>query len=339
MLKTISVLNSILFFALCGHFAMALDPVQVQKDLQGSGAVGWIHGSAPDQKIYVFTVRNPQNFFDYAEFSLTSDSELILQQLSQLSRHDQVRIKGNFLDIPSPQIHIDISSIETLLAYESGVPTKPYEHQTQIPEDLIKTTEATFLVHAVAGDGAVLVLEYQDVVVPVFVKKTELTKSLYRGDLIHLHYTIQHRPKEPVHLNLDESFGEKALQVMESIKAQHGKNISIEGRLVLFPKSPEIKFNVFAVEQNLSSGLRRQYTLVNFEDPELFQKIRQTLQTAWDQNPQFVNGRNKLISTKVRVQVTGVINEIDPSQANPQILIPHLDALIVEPQPTLPTSK
>ncbi|MGZ3706939.1 MAG: hypothetical protein ACXVA8_13000, partial [Bdellovibrionota bacterium] len=105
----------------------------------------------------------------------------------------------------------------------------------------------------------------------------------------------------------------------------HGKPAALDGELVLFPKSPEIIFNVFALLQHLDNGLTRQYTLVNFDDPALFKKIREKLQAEWDKFPAYVNGRNKLVSTKVRVRAKGTFNEIDPGQANPQILLKSVD--------------
>ena len=81
-------------------------------------------------------------------------------------------------------------------------------------------------------------------------------------------------------------------------------------------------FNVFAVLQELPEGLKRQYTLVNFDNPETFKKIREKLQAAWDKHTKdYVNGRNKLVSTHVRIKATGTFNEVDPNQANAQILL------------------
>jgi hypothetical protein len=36
------------------------------------------------------------------------------------------------------------------------------------------------------------------------------------------------------------------------------------------------------------------------------------------------------LSNVVRVKVTGIFNEVDPSQANAQILIPSADSIVVE---------
>jgi len=58
---------------------------------------------------------------------------------------------------------------------------------------------------------------------------------------------------------------------LDSIMALHGQPASVEGELVLFPKSPQVKFNVFAVLQPLPGNLRRQFTLANFESTDAFQ--------------------------------------------------------------------
>ena len=88
-------------------------------------------------------------------------------------------------------------------------------------------------------------------------------------------------------------------------------------------------FNVFAVLQELPGQLRRQYTLVNFDNPETFQQIREKLQNAWDAagSSAAVSGRNKLMSTAVRVRATGTFNQIDPNQANAQIVLDGPDAV------------
>ena len=169
--------------------------------------------------------------------------------------------------------------------------------------------------------------DYKDAVVPIFVHNGELTKGLYRNDVVKLTFNIQEYPDRPVHLNLDET-ASKPVEVIDSVKALHGKPASVEGALILFPKSPEIIFNVFAVQDVLPSGVKRQYTLVNMDDPAVFRQIREALQKAWDRHPgEYVNGRNKLVSTRVRVKVTGTFNEVDPGQANAQILLPSVTSV------------
>lgn len=181
--------------------------------------------------------------------------------------------------------------------------------------------------HAVDAGGAILVVEYEDIVLPVFVNRPELTKNLARNDVVRLAYEIRTLPDRPVHLQLKDV--EQPIEVVDSIMALHGQPASVEGELVLFPKSPQVKFNVFAVLQPLPGNLRRQFTLANFESDDAFKAIRDKLQAAWDSEPEgtAVSGRNKLISTKLRVRATGTFNEIDPGQANAQILLDGPDSV------------
>ncbi len=307
--------------------AMAVDLDQIQKELTSTGAMGWIHGSVDG--LYVFTYRNPANFFDFVEMSLVSTTPEIEKQLENMIRHDQVLLKGKYMDNPSPQKHILVSSVQMVKKYQSSYPEGQHTYDPSVPGEILSKKKGTFLVHAVAGDGAVLVLEYKDAIVPAFVKNNNLTRDLYRGDLVELAYKIQALPDQPVHLNLDDT-ASQPVRVIESIKTLNGKAATLEGALILFPQSPEIKFNVFAVQQNLQDGLSRQFTLVNFDSPKIFNQIRAKLQAAWDLHAKdYVNGRNKLVSTKIQVRATGTLNEIDPSQANPQILLKDADALTI----------
>jgi hypothetical protein len=313
---------------LISRISFAVDVKQVEKEMAGDGAVGWIHGSVKDTGIYVFTYRNSKDFFDYLLISLTSDRQAVREKFASFNRHDKVRIKGSFLLNPSPQKHANIESIEVVKKFESPLGTDLYQYDAKIPDDLLKMKSASFLVHAIAGDGRILVLEYRDAVVPVFVKKrTELSHDLQRNDIIQLNYVVQKDPTHPLHLSLDEETSEP-LKVTESIREIHGKPAVVEGALILFPKSPEINFNIFAVQQELPNGLKRQYTLVNMTDPGVFAKIRAKLQAAWDKHgKEYVNGRNKYVSQRIRVKATGTFNQVSANQANPQIFLKNANSI------------
>lgn len=301
--------------------ARAVDLSQIERDLGTTGVTGWIHGSVAERGIYVFTYRNPNDFFDYLEMSLVAMTSDMESRLATFGRHDKVTVKGRFLKNPSPQKHIAVDSIELVKKYETTFPTEPYSHEAKIPDDLLHLHSGIFLVHAIGGDGHILVAEYKDAVIPIFVHNGALTRDLYRNDVVKLTFNIQEFPDRPVHLNLDETVP-KPVELIDSVKALHGEPASVEGALILFPKSPEIVFNVFAVQDILPSGVKRQYTLVNMDDPAVFKQIRDALQQAWDRHPKdYVNGRNKLVSTRVRVKATGIFNEIDPGQANAQIFL------------------
>ena len=311
--------------------AKAVDLGQIEKDLNGSGVIGWIHGEVADRDLSVLTYRNPKNFFDNIQMSLVPETDAVSKVLATYNRHDQVLVKGRFMKNPSPQKHILVTSIDLVTKYVTPYPTQDYEHEAKIPTELETIDHANFLVHAVASSGHILVVEYKDQIVPIFVKDEKLSKDLSRGDVVALHFGLQKNPDQPTHLVLVES-AKDALVVLQSIKDLNGKPANVEGQLILFPKSPEIKFNIFAVEDTsfvgTAAGIKRQFTLLNQDDMEVFKKIREKLQAAWDRHPgDFVNGRNKLVSTKIRVRATGKFQEIDPGQANAQILLDSADSI------------
>jgi len=294
-----------------------------------SGVVGEIHGAYPELDLYVFTYRNPKNFFDFIEVSLISGNAEVSALLADLHRHDRVRIKGQLLDNPSPQPHVELSGLELVKRYESTPAMPAYTYSADIPVDLRGKDSELFLVHNVAAGGRILVVEYKDVVLPVPVRRPELTRNLARNDVVRLSYEIRAEPDKPVHLRLRED-ASKPVEVVDSAMALHLKPAAVEGALVLFPKSPQVAFNVFAVLQELPGGLRRQYTLANFESEKTFEEIRKKLQLAWDARDNVaVSGRNKLISTNVRVRATGKFNAIDPNQANVQIVLDSADSVEV----------
>ena len=74
--------------------------------------------------------------------------------------------------------------------------------QIKTPE-LLNQTEFIGKVHAVGEGGQILVVEYKDTLFPIFVKATEYTQGLFRGDIIRLSYKIQTRPQQPTHLQLN----------------------------------------------------------------------------------------------------------------------------------------
>jgi len=319
---------SLLFAWLLLLQACAPLTVELQRELRAGRTVeGEVHGAFPDLNLYVFTYRNPENFFDFVEVSLVAPEPELAEKLASLHRHDRVRIQGALMDNRSQQLHVELSSLEVVKSYEASPEIPRYDYEASVPDDLLEKSNELFLVHAVLAGGSVLVVEYKDVVLPVPVRHPELTRDLARNDVVRLYYEIRSRPDRPVHLQLQDI--ERPVEVVDSVMALHGKPAVVEGPLVLFPKSPQVLFNVFAVLQELPGNTQRQFTLINFEDPALFEAIRNKLQAAWDAAaPETaVSGRNKLISTEVRVRATGTFNEIDPNQANAQIVIDNIDDL------------
>ena len=295
-----------------------LDMANLSQELTSTGLVGRIHGAASESQMFVMAVREPDNFFSHREFSLIPQGEAVQNTLDRLHRHDLVCVRGDIIANPSPQKHIALKAIEVIEPWTQPE-VAPYE-RTGVPEELTEQTNLTGKVHAIGEDGKILVIGYQDAVLPIYVSATEYTKGLYRGDIIELTYQIQQYPRQPVHLQLDTT-APQPLEVIDAIAAWNGQPKTLTGNLVKFPQSPQLKFDVYAMEVD-TEGIKRYFTLINFENMAEFEKIRQKLATIWEENQATaVSGRNMLINPEVTIEATGLANIVSPEQANPQILL------------------
>lgn len=318
------------------HKYSEIDLKKIEEQLKNDGVIGWIHGAVEDRQIFVFTYRNPTDFFDYVNFPVATDDPSVASKLASLNRHDQVKITGGYIDNDAPIPHIAITGVEVVKAHHSVVTESFYEYKTKIDEVLNKD-EAIVRVHALGADGQMLVVEYKDLVIPLFVKSADdqaKVQELYRGDKILIRYKAQRTPHSPTHLNLKSASalaGKPSFEIVSSILKIHNQPLDKTGSLIFFQKSPEITRNIFALQEVDPDGAPIQYTLVNFENPELFLQILDKLQKAWDsQIKTAVNARNKMINPKIQVHVKGMGNMVSRSQANPQILIDHIDALEIQ---------
>lgn len=317
----------------------SIDMGAVEKELTGAGLQGWIHGAVKENRQYVFTYRSPMDFFSHYEFSLIPEDAAVATALSKLQRHDEVVIQGKFLANASSQKHILLSKVVVVSAYNPGVTFPPRTREADLPADLLKESSLLGVVHAVAAGGEILVVEYKDAVVPVFMEDTSWSKGLYRGDKILLHYTVQKSPKHPTHLRLDTSV-KIPLDVREKITKGNGKPLTLEGSLVYFPKSPQIRFGVFAVQVVDSDDLKLNYTFLidpdevtdNEQAFQMFTELREKLQKTWNAaSKTAVNGRNCLVNPKLRVRASGVKKVFSPNQANPQIFLKEVKSVEILP--------
>lgn len=320
-MKLLTFFISLSVFSLTS-FSLPTPLSELEKELQGNGLKGWVHGASEPLGLYVFTHREPGNFFAHREFPLVPGNEATERTLQKLKRHDEVILKGSFLANKAPITHIWVSHIELIKSYESPSPApEPYPYKAELPEDLFSQKEIWAKVHAVVNEGKVLVIEYKDAIVPVVVGNPELAKGLYRNDKVRLQIEVRDYPSKPTHVSLDLT-AESPLVVTDKMVDWHGKQGSVEGYLVLFPKSPQVSFNVFAVQVADERGVLREFTLVNFDDSKVFEAIREKLQKIWDSESKGIeNGRNKLIHRNVRIKASGAFNVVDPGQANPQVLL------------------
>jgi hypothetical protein len=299
--------------------------------LKADGVDGWVHGRLGNLAVFVF--REKGDFFRYALFPMVSHIPSVRTELQTLKRHDKLHIKGEFIDNGAPQKHIYVTELAVLERWDGGggEPVPPYEYEAKVPEELMSRSEFIGKVHFAAQDGSMIVTEFKDVIVPV-VGIPGRANNLYRGDKIRLHYKIQQSPGRPSHLVLDSDAAEP-VTVIAHLKDLHGRQDCVEGQLIKFPKSPEVVFDVFALQNTDSDFYTLDYTLVNFDDPELFKAIRAKASAAWDQHPEtVVNGRNKLLNPRIHVRACGTLNVVSPSQANPQVLIQKIDDLLIHYQ-------
>lgn len=312
----------------------AFDMEEIRAKLKSTGVSGEIHGASEDASLFVLTLRNPQDFFENIQLPLTSDDPAILSQLKTLKRHQYYTVKGDLIDNKAPIKHITITELTMSRDYKSELDQTPHQYKTDLNE-LLNLKEITVRVHAQANEGKVLVVEYKDRILPVVVMEQpsqEIVKSLYRGDLVKIRFTVRQDPDRPMHIALERQknlgANEQAVTLLESLVKNHGQKIQKTGYLVKFPKSPQIMFNIYALLQEDANGSNIQYTLVNFENTELFQKIREKLETAWNdhaKNP--TNERNKLVARNIVVTASGDMNMVEQGQANPQVLINDINDL------------
>ena len=221
--------------------------------------------------------------------------------------------------------------------YSSELDHMPYNYKGDV-NDLKNKNEFTGRVHAIGEKGKMLVMEYKDRIVPVFVTDANsqaITATLYRGDLVKLKIRVRTEPEAPTHLSLANPStlpaGEKTVDLLESLVKSHGSPISKMGNLIKFPKSPQINSNIFALLVEDPEGTAIQYTLTNFDSPELFKQILDKCEKVWNDNAANIeNDRNKLVNRKLVVHAKGISNMVDAGQANPQILIQSIDDLTFE---------
>ncbi len=298
--------------------AVKVDMTCLEKQLKGAGLEGWVHASVDDSFLFVFTWRRPGNFFVNVQLPMMSKDPEVFASILKLRRHDRIRINGEFFKNEAPLKHINVSSLTVVKPYDG--PQESFKYDPALEEDILQGSTLTGKVHIVANGGAVLVVEVGDRVIPVFNDKPSLVANLFRNDKIKIHYKVRLLPQRPSHLQLDTSMAHP-VEVIEEIVEGHDKPLTLSGPLVMFPKSPQIKFDVFAIRTEDGDGVNRNFTVVNFDDIDLFLELRERFQKVWDENQDTAQyDRNKYINRNIMVTVSGTKNVVSPDQANPQIV-------------------
>lgn len=304
-------------------------PVDLAAMAAGPGLKGTMHGAVPGLDIYVFTWWHPKGFFRNENLSLVPGTPEVAKQLAALERHQTARVWGKLVQVTAGQTHIQVERIEPGEKWSPGVEAAPVKRikPEELARDLARKRQLEALVHAISPDGSALVVEYREQVIPVQVPPNETLRktvaNLYRGDRIRMRYRVAEHPKRPLHLVIDAEPGSEqvALEVTDSLHALHEQERTVEGNLVLFPRSPVLQRTIWGVEERGPNGLHRYFTIFNFDDKEDQAKIEAALQAAWNAKPRGVkDARNKYVHTKVRVRVSGKVNNPAHNQANPTLL-------------------
>ena len=305
----------------------AIDLSQFISDLQTTGVELEVHGIDSQADRFVGTFRSKTDFFDFQHFALNSEDAAILAELKTLKRHDVIFVKGEIKSPSRPFLHITINQLKLMSSW--GVDLGPYPHSVQVPNDLVGLDKFRVKVHATHSAGQMLVVDYKGSIFPVLVPQAlqTIARDLDRGDLVELRFAQKLTPIWPLHL---EAVG---LTGLEHMSSQHGQAVVYQGTLTLFPASPQVIFNVFALQKDLGEGITREYTIV-FSDPNLFRALREKMQKIWDDSPIApINDRNKLIKPGLSIKAKGIFNFIDKDQANPQILVDSIDDITITSEP------
>lgn len=315
----------------------------LQRMIQIEGLTGLVHGADHEHGFYTFTWNHPQDFFNRFHLSMTTQKSEVKAMFANIERGDKVWVKGD-LPIEKGQPHLDIFEMKIIQKYNPTMeaPAGEFERKVILPDDLLNKSEIEVMVHAVEAQGRVLVLEYADTIIPMIVTRPELSKDLFRGDWIKVKYVVKQSEESdrPTHLQLDvknTTPETPPLTIIDKISRLNGQEVNYEGRLVLFPKSPTINMDVWAVEQLGPMGANRYFTLVNFKpndngEMEELNKIGTKLKSQWDLFPQGVSkGRNKYIHTQLRVRANGKVTIIDQGQANAQIHLTSDNIEVIHP--------
>lgn len=311
----------------------------LSEKLATTGIDGWIHAAAAPFGEYVFTYRKPGDFFSHLEMAMIPASEDAKKQFEGLIRGDKVHIVGQLVNKVSPLGHVLVSSLAMVKKYEPATPHVPYQYSANldaIKTELKKDTALYAVVHAQTATGGVLVLDYKDMVLPVYVgeKYREQAKALFRGDVVGIAYTIRETPHEPLHVEINDQAANALIVYDHMVWCHDKKDQTLTGELVLFEKSPQITMNVWALRHTDANGMQRNWTLVNFEDQDQWLAMNAKLAAAWDANKASLeNGRNQLINRKLKITAHGTMNVVSPSQANPQLMVAGPDAVTIEVLP------
>lgn len=180
-----------------------------------------VHGAIPSGNIYVFG----DGGFYYSAY--TRDPALA-ETFKTLKRNDDLTITANYTRTGSAQPHINVTELAHNFASDST-----FKHKFDYSRfDGLESVTLLGSVHAVAGAGEVLVFNYEDIVIPVFVDEAlhEEASALWKFDIVLLDLSIQRIPGRPLHFYTRDDSGD-AIRLVDAITDCDGVTTDLVGNI------------------------------------------------------------------------------------------------------------
>lgn len=306
-----------------GGILKGLDRAAIAEVLRSpEGLAGTLHGKTPDRQgnPVVLTVRDPDDFFAARQLTLIPSSPDSAETLNLAKRNDMVCIRGSLAPFGGDQIHVTVSEVDFLEPFSDRYPDlPPYAYSGPNPEDLPPQGELKARIHS--AEAELLVVEVGDRIMPVAVPQgMDISPLPWRFDTVTMNFRKAPMPGGITHLVL----AGPALAITASLRADHGKATTVEGNLAVFPKSPLISRDTYAISRVDGDGFETTFTLVNLDDRAVFEAAQKKLADAWltaENSGAITRGRNHFLNPTVRISVTGTLNVVSAAQANPQVIV------------------
>lgn len=298
---------------------------------------GYIHAANTETHTFVFTYNDPNDTAKTRNVAIIPLSEKLYNEMNALHRFDRVSITGELLNRPIPQPHVLVHQLKVLerwsetptsaasdsTAHQEPTASAPDDKPVDIESILNESDSPTLLgkVHAIVGQGHVLMFDYKGTVIPVMVQDTTLTRTLWRGDKVKLALSMLPSPQEPHHLMLNPANGQVPVELVQAVKSLHEPPLTITGPLVYYPPSPLHTQAAWAIQHTDEFGLQWSFVLKAHNDTDQA-KLDETVEQLWKAHKDTaLESHHKWINPQVVLRVKGIGEETMPSQWNPVLKV------------------
>ena len=300
----------------------------MNRQLKHQGLTGYIHAANTATKTVVLTVNEPGG--KSRNVALIAETPALWNQLNTLQRYDLVRVKGERVYRLYPQAHVVINRLTVLKRWQpdvaKGLPALHADPNLANPfMALIDQPTLTGTIHAVAGQGHVLLLDYKGAVYPLVAPDNTQTQHLWRGDRVTLRLSMMVTPNSPLHLMLEPATPgdtKRPVDVLEAIKTLHNQPTEAKGYLVLYPKSPAMAKDSWALAHTLPEGGVRYYLLESAWGKQGQMSLDRYLAHLWQSDPHAAEaGRQKWLKPQLLLQAKGLVWVEQPNQFQPRLRV------------------